>query len=56
LDNDGSEGGATVTVQKADSWPQLRATPLITGAVLIGVGGMAAGRASLTRRPGLLTT
>jgi len=29
-------------MQTANSWPQLRARPLITGAVLIGVGGMVA--------------
>ena len=29
-------------MQSANSWPQLRARPLITEAVLIGVGGMVA--------------
>ena len=29
-------------MQTANSWPQLKARPLITGAVLIGVGGMVA--------------
>ena len=29
-------------MQTANSWPQLRARPLVTGAVLIGVGGMVA--------------
>jgi hypothetical protein len=29
-------------MQTANSWPQLSARPLITGVVLIGVGGMVA--------------
>ena len=40
--DDDSEGGATTTMQTANSWPQLKARPLITGAILIGIGGMAA--------------
>lgn len=29
-------------MQTANSWPQLKARPLISGAILIGIGGMAA--------------
>jgi hypothetical protein len=37
--DDDREGGATTTMQTANSnsWPQLKARPLISGAVLIGV-------------------
>jgi hypothetical protein len=42
--DDDSEGGATTTMETANSnsWPQLKARPLISGAVLIGVGAMTA--------------
>jgi len=39
--DDDSEGGATTTMQTANSLPQLKARPLIAGAILIGIGGMA---------------
>jgi hypothetical protein len=42
--DDDSEGGATTTMQTANtnSWPELKARPLIWGAVLIGAGAMTA--------------
>ncbi len=42
MTDDNSEGGATTTMQTANSFPQLKARPLISGAILIGIGGMAA--------------
>jgi len=37
--DDNSEGA---DMASANSWPEVKARPLITGAVLIGIGGMAA--------------
>jgi len=42
VSDDDSEGGATATMQTGNSWPEVKARPLIVGAVLIGAGAMTA--------------